>query len=182
MIINWVDLIILVIVLFNVFLGFKRGVIAELLTLIGLISAIFVSIFWYHDLSVFLIKQFKWNEALSNIISFIIIFLLVIFCFRILETLLNRIVDMLFLSWINNLGGVLFGFLRGAIIASLLLFLVNFIPLPLEIRIQLSDSVLAKYLLDGLIVIYNSLHEWLPEHFQFEAEILRENLFKNIGV
>jgi uncharacterized membrane protein required for colicin V production len=89
---------------------------------------------------------------------------------------------MLFLSWINNLGGVLFGFLRGAIIASLLLFLVNFIPLPLEIRIQLSDSVLAKYLLDGLIVIYNSVHEWLPEHFQFEAEILRENLFKNIGV
>ena len=166
--------------LFNVFLGFKRGVIAELLTLIGLISAIFVSIFWYHDLSVFLIKQFKWNEALSNIVSFIIIFLLVILCFRILETLLNRIVDMLFLSWINNLGGVLFGFLRGAIIVSLLLSLVNFIPLPLEIRIQLSDSILAKYLLDGLMIIYNSLREWLPEHFQFEAKYLREYLYKNI--
>ena len=168
--------------LFNVFLGFKRGVIAELLTLIGLISAIFVSIFWYHDLSVFLIRQFKWNEALSNIVSFIIIFLLVIFCFRILETLLNRIVDMLFLSWINNLGGALFGFIRGAIIVSLLLFLVNFIPLPLEIRVQLSDSVLAKYLLDSVMIIYNSLREWLPEHFQFEAEILKENLYKNIGL
>ena len=168
--------------LFNVFLGFKRGVIAELLTLIGLISAIFVSIFWYHDLSVFLMRQFKWNEALSNIISFIIIFLLVIFCFRILETLLNRIVDMLFLSGINNLGGALFGFIRGAIIVSLLLFLVNFIPLPLEIRVQLSDSLLAKYLLDSVMIIYNSLREWLPEHFQFEAEILRENLYKNIGL
>lgn len=87
---------------------------------------------------------------------------------------------MLFLSWINNLGGVLFGFLRGAIIVSLLLFLVNFIPLPLEIRIQLSDSILAKYLLDGLMIIYNSLREWLPEHFQFEAKYLREYLYKNI--
>ena len=130
----------------------------------------------------FLIRQFKWNEALSNIVSFIIIFLLVIFCFRILETLLNRIVDMLFLSWINNLGGALFGFIRGAIIVSLLLFLVNFIPLPLEIRVQLSDSVLAKYLLDSVMIIYNSLREWLPEHFQFEAEILKENLYKNIGL
>ena len=87
---------------------------------------------------------------------------------------------MLFLSWINNLGGVLFGFLRGAIIVSLLLSLVNFIPLPLEIRIQLSDSILAKYLLNGLMIIYNSLREWLPEHFQFEAKYLREYLYKNI--
>ena len=89
---------------------------------------------------------------------------------------------MLFLSGINNLGGALFGFIRGAIIVSLLLFLVNFIPLPLEIRVQLSDSLLAKYLLDSVMIIYNSLREWLPEHFQFEAEILRENLYKNIGL
>ncbi len=175
-------MVILIIILFNVFLGFKRGIIAELLTLIGLITAIFVSIFWYHNLSVFLIRQFKWNETLSNIISFIIIFLLVISCFRILENLLHRIVDLLFLSWINNLGGALFGFIRGAIIVSLLLSLANFIPLPLEMRIQLSDSVLAKYLLDSLVIIYSSLREWLPEHFQFDIEFLRENLYKNIGV
>jgi len=150
--------------------------------LIGLVSAIFISIFWYHDLSVFLIKQFKWNQALSNILSFIIIFIVVILCFRILETILSRIVALLFLNWINNLGGSLFGFIRGAIIVSLLLFLVNFIPLPLEMRIQISDSILAKPLLDSLIITYNSIREWLPGHFQFETEFLREKLYQNINI
>ncbi len=167
--------------MFNILLGLKRGVIAELLTLLGLISAIFVSIFWYHELGTFLVRLFKWNETISNIVSFIIIFLLVIFLFRILETLLNRIVALLLLNWMNNLGGALFGFIRGVIIVSLLLFIVGFIPLPLDIKIQLSDSILARYLLDGLNTTYNSMREWLPEHFQFENAFLKGNWFKNIN-
>lgn len=164
------------------FLGFKRGIIAELLTLIGLFTAIFVSIFWYHDLGIILTRQFKWNESLSNIISFIIIFLIVVLGFRILETVLNKIVALLLLGWINNLGGILFGLIRGAVIVSLLLFLLNFIPLPVEIKIQLSNSVLAKHLIETLLVLYNSLKEWMPEHFQFEIEFLREILYKNISI
>ncbi len=128
-------------------------------------------------------KEFRIDRRLIyfTVFSFIIIFLLVIVLFRALEVILNRIVALLLLSWINNFGGVLFGFARGAIIVSLLLFLVNFIPMPLDIKIQLADSVLAKYLLDGLITIYNSLREWLPEHFQFEIEFLKENLYRNIN-
>ncbi len=145
-----------------------------------MVLAIFVAIFWYRELSAFLIKQFKWHETISNIISFIVIFILVILCFRILETILSKIVALLFLNWINNLVGAFFGFIRGAIIISLLLFLTNFLPLPSEIRIQISDSILARYLMDSLMIIYNSLREWFPEHFQFEFELLRERLYQNI--
>lgn len=180
-IINLVDLIILIIVLFNLFLGFKRGLIAELLTLIGLISAIFIAIFWYQNLSIFLLRQFKWNETLSSILSFIIIFIVIILCFRILETILSRITTFLLLNWINNLGGALFGFIRGAIIVSILLFLINFIPLPLQIRTQISESLLSKHLFNYLIIIYNSVREWLPKNFQFEVEFLRELYYQNIS-
>jgi len=162
-------------------LGFKRGIIAEILTLLGLVAAIFVAIFWYADLSAFLIKQFKWNQTLSNVISFILIFILVIIVFRVLENILTRITALLLLNWVNNLGGALFGFMRGALIVSLLIFLINFIPLPLVVRAQFSESMLADILLDSLIVIYNSIREWLPEHFQFDFEILKERLFRNIN-
>jgi len=160
-------------------LGFKRGITAEVLTLLGLVTAIFVAIFWYADLSVFLIKQFKWNQTLSNVISFILIFILVIIVFRVLENILTRITALLLLNWVNNLGGALFGFMRGALIVSLLIFLINFIPL--VVRTQFSESMLADILLDSLIVIYNSIREWLPEHFQFDFEILKERLFRNIN-
>lgn len=141
-----------------------------------------MAIFWFHDLSIFLIKQFKWNETLSNIISFIIIFIVVIFCFRILELILSKITALLLLNWINNLGGALFGFIRGAIIVSVLLFLSNFIPLPKEVKIQMTDSQIARYLMNSIIIIYNSLEEWFPEHFQFEFEVLKEKLYQNINI
>ena len=162
-------------------MGFKRGIIAEILTLFGLISAIFIAIFWYADLSLFLIKQFKWNQALLNIISFILIFIAVIIFFRLLENLLSHITSLLLLNWVNNLGGALFGFIRGTIIVGLLLFLVNFFPLPLEIQYQIKQSVLAEHFLNGIIIVYNSLKEWLPGHFQFEIEFLKERFYQNIS-
>ncbi|MDD4764487.1 MAG: CvpA family protein [Atribacterota bacterium] len=164
----------LVIILFNVFLGFKRGIIAEVLTLVGLIAVIFIAIFWYADLSSFLMKQFKWNQPLSHILSFILIFIAVIMTFRLFEYLLSHITALLLLNWINNLGGALFGFIRGAIIVGLLLFIVNFIPLPLEINYQIKESIFAEFFLKGLIIVYNSLREWMPNHFQFDMESIKK--------
>lgn len=175
-------MIILIIILFNILLGFKRGIIAEILTLFGLISAIFIAIFWYADLSSFLIKQLKWNQPLSNIVSFILIFIAVIIFFRLLENLLSHITSLLLLNWINNLGGALFGLVRGTIIIGLLLFLINFFPLPLEVEYQISQSILAEPFIDGLIFIYNSLREWLPNHFQFDIDFIKERFYQNISV
>lgn len=160
----------------------KRGIIAEVLTLFGLISAIFIAIFWYADLSTFLIRQFKWNQPLTNIISFILIFVAVIIFFRLLENILGHITSLLLLNWINNLGGGLFGFLRGTIIVGLLLLLINFIPLPLEIRDQIDQSMLAEYFINGIIIIINTLKEWFPSHLQFEIEFIKERLYQGTNV
>nr|ADM95039.1 hypothetical protein [uncultured Atribacterota bacterium] len=96
--------------------------------------------------------------------------------------ILSKITALLLLNWINNLGGALFGFIRGAIIVSVLLFLSNFIPLPKEVKIQMTDSQIARYLMNSIIIIYNSLEEWFPEHFQFEFEVLKEKLYQNINI
>ncbi len=112
--------------------------------------------------------------------SFILIFVAVIIFFRLLESLLSHVTTLLLLNWINNLGGALFGLVRGTIIIGLLLFLINFFPLPLEIEYQIRQSILAEYFIDGLIFIYNSLKEWLPNHFQFEIEFIKERFYQNI--
>lgn len=167
--------------MFNVYLGLRRGMIAEILTLIGLIAAIFIAIFWYADLSEFLIKQFKWNQTLSNILSFIIIFIAVIMAFRLIEYLISQLTALLLLNWVNNLGGALFGFFRGAIIVGLLLFIINFFPLPLEIKYQIKESTMAEFFLKTLIAIYSSLKEWMPNHFQFDIESLKKIIYTNIN-
>lgn len=163
-------------------IGFKRGIIAEILTLAGLIVAIFMAIFWYDDLSVFLIRQLKWNQSLSNVLSFILIFIAVIILFRLLENLLSHLTVLLLLNWINNLGGALFGFVRGSIIVGLLLFLLNYTPLPDEIEMQIGQSLLARFFLDGIIFCYHSIQEWLPENFQFEIDFLKERFYPHNNI
>ena len=133
-------------------------------------------------MSIFLIKQFKWNQTLSNVLSFILIFITVIIFFRLLENVLSHVTALLLLNWINNLGGALFGFIRGTIIIGLLLLVLNFIPLPLEIEYQIGQSIFAEYFINGLVVVYHSLKEWLPAHFQFEFDFLKERLVQNISV
>lgn len=163
-------------------LGLKRGIIAELLTLIGLLSAIFVAVYWYADLSSFLIRQFKWSQIISNIFSFIIIFIMVIIIFRVIENILCRICNLLLLNWINNLGGAVFGFIRGTIIIGLLLLILNIMPLPLQLEYQISQSLLSKYFINIIILTYNSIKEWLPLHFQIDIDFLNinEHFFEKI--
>jgi len=102
--------------------------------------------------------------------------------FRLIEYLLSHITALLLLNWVNNLGGAVFGFLRGTIIVGLLLFIVNFFPLPLEIRIQIRESILAEFFLKAIIVIYTSLKEWMPNHFQFDIESLKKIIYTNIDI
>jgi len=98
----------------------------------------------------------------------------VIIFFRVLENLLSHITSLLLLNWINNLGGALFGFIRGAIIIGLLLFFLNIISMPPEIENQINQSILAGYFLNGLVIVYNAIAEWLPGHFQLDINILQK--------
>ena len=150
-----------------------------MLTLIGLISALFLAIFWYSDLSLFLIEQFKWHQALSNILSFVIIFIGVILFFRLLEIILSRITALLLLNWINILGGMLFGFIRGVIIVGILFFILNWIPVPEVIQGEMNKSFLAPFFIKGLAFIYESFRDWLPEHFQFDMNLWKEQFYHN---
>lgn len=170
----------MIIILFNVILGLKRGLIAEVLTILGLITAIFVAIFWYARLSEFIIRQLKWDHNVLNVISFILIFILIILLFRILENILNQITSLLLLGWIDNLGGALFGFIRGSLIIGLLLFILNFLPLPLEIHSQIYQSELVHLFLDGVINVYDFLKDWLPAHFQFDMNLIKEKFYTKI--
>ncbi len=181
MTINWIDLGIIIIMLLNIIRGVRRGIIRGITNFIGIVAAIFLAIFWFKEAGEYISLYFPTlSREISNLIGFVAIFLGVLLIARIVEIFLKKIFSFLFISWIDKLGGVLLGFLRGLLITELILVILTFIPLPGFIDNQLEESFLADRFAVILINLYGHLQDWLPASFQFNTEELLQKFYLNL--
>lgn len=180
--INWVDISIMIIILFNLVIGIRQGIIRGIINLIGVITAIFLAIFWFKEVGEYIGLHSRLSEEISNILGFAIIFLGVCLIARIIEIFLKKIFSLLFVSWIDGLGGALFGLTRGSLMVGILLVIITFIPLPVFLEDQLENSFLANRFAIMITILYNYLKDWLPLSFQFNTEEFLEKFHLSLIV
>ena len=118
--INWADVFIMVIILFNVIIGIRQGIIRGIIDLIGVIVAIFLAIFWFKAVGENISSHSQISVEIANILSFAIIFLGVCLIARMIGIFFKKIFSLLFVSWIDGLGGALFGLTKGFVIVGIL--------------------------------------------------------------
>ena len=94
-------------------IGFRRGLVEELGRLLGLVIATFFSLKLYVGLGSLLLNWIPMDIWVLFILSFILIFSIILISMRIL----TRLVQFLFLSkstkWVNRLMGTFFGGSKG---------------------------------------------------------------------
>ncbi len=77
----------------------------------------------YSKIAIFLFHSSAW----SNIIAFIIVFLVVATLINLIGLFLQKTLKKLALSWLDRVGGVAFGFIRGVLIVIIIaIILVKF--------------------------------------------------------
>jgi membrane protein required for colicin V production len=116
---NWIDILILVPLLWGAFNGFKKGLISQVLGTFGLIIGIWLGT-QYPGLVEGFLKDFV-NEEYLKIISFVVIFLAVVIVTALLSKLLEKVINFIQLKMLNKLGGVIVG------VAKILLFMLIFV-------------------------------------------------------
>ena len=152
---NWLDIVLIVTLVIPTFIGLKQGLIKAILSMAGLIAGIVLAGIFYQPLSGLL--RFIPNEAVANIIAFILILVGVIIVASLLARLLKAVVSMVMLDWVNHLGGAVFGFLMGALFWSAMLATwVKFFG-----TVLVTESLIAAVLLDKFPLIL----ALLPEEF-----------------
>ena len=119
---NYIDYIIIIIVLIGFLLGFKDGLVRKIIGLLGLIIGAVMAYQFSGKLGKFLTPFFNSDEYLSNLISAILIFLVVV----LIASILKRIVHPL--DKVNRLVNQTLGGIIGAVqimffISAFLLFL-----------------------------------------------------------
>ena len=121
---NYIDIVILLFLLYGAFRGFSKGLIIEVATLAGLILGVFIAI-RYSPFTEGILKDFL--NITSRYLSYIalaVTFLLVVIVVYLLGKMLTRLVNIISLGLVNKLLGTL-GIAKYFIMVCVLLMIVD---------------------------------------------------------
>ena len=122
---NYIDIVILLFLLYGAFRGFSKGLIIEVATLAGLILGVFIAI-RYSPFTEGILKDFL--NITSRYLSYIalaVTFLLVVIVVYLLGKMLTRLVNIISLGLVNKLLGTLLGIAKYFIMVCVLLMIVD---------------------------------------------------------
>jgi len=119
------DIVLLVPIAWYTYKGFTKGLIIELATLVGLLLGIYIAANFSFYTADFLRDKFDLHSQYMNIISFTLTFIGVVILIIIFGKTLEKVVNLLLLSFVNKLAGALFGLLKVAFILSVLIFILS---------------------------------------------------------
>ena len=138
---TFLDLLILGFLGFFLYRGAKKGLIREIFALIALVGALMCAVVFV-DVGVAMIKDLADDIPASAalFISFVLIFIIVFLVVRIIGAILSQIIRLALLGWLDRLGGLVFGFTKGLLIASLILLGFTLISWPKNIDTHIKHS------------------------------------------
>ena len=126
-----VDYAILGILLISSFISLMRGFVKEALSLVGWVLAFWVSLSFAVPLSK-LFESSSDDPTLRLIIAFVVLFVLSLIVSAVINFFASRLVQRTGLTGTDRFLGVIFGFLRGAVLVSVLVLLAGLTTLPKE--------------------------------------------------
>ncbi|MBU2599023.1 CvpA family protein [bacterium] len=156
---NGLDLALLVVLSISAIIGLWKGITRGIFSLIAIITGVVISSKYYLIVSIALHNYIK-SSLWSNIVSFIIILTIITLIISLMGTLVKRLMGILALGWIDHLGGLAFGVVRGILIGGLVIMMMNIFPIE-EGKKVLAKSTLSPHLLQ----VTKNLLSLLPEEF-----------------
>jgi uncharacterized membrane protein required for colicin V production len=127
---NWIDGVLIVLLLASVIVGSKKGLIRELMAFVVFFAAIIVSVNYIDNFAVWVYDKMGGSPLISAFLSFAILLAVTYAVFKILGMLFYKIANVRQAGRKDQMGGALVGFLRGWVAIGFLSFLAFLLPMP----------------------------------------------------
>ena len=114
---NKVDVILIIIILIPAYLGFRKGFLKSIFSLIGIVAGLILATLFHSNL-VPIFKIFIQDNRLINLISFLSILIVVYFIVIFIANQISRINKVT--KILDKIAGLILGLLKGVIAASLI--------------------------------------------------------------
>ncbi|MFZ0340336.1 MAG: CvpA family protein [Terracidiphilus sp.] len=175
---EWVDWIILVVLLVSTLGGMAQGFFRSICSLAGLILGVMLAGWSYARVGAVFMPIVRY-EALANAIGFLLVAVIVMFAANVAGAMLKKMFHWVGLGCLDVIGGSIVGFVQGALLVMVcILVAVAFFPqtewltqatLPkiffgaLHVSMQMSPGELSQRVLDGLKKLEHESPKWIHE-------------------
>lgn len=122
---NYLDIILIIPLLWGLWRGFSRGFIMELCTLMALILGVYGAIEFSEYTGSFLAEKFNADTNLMPLIAFAVTFLIIVIIVHLFGRLLQGALKLIALGTVNKLAGAVFSLIKYALILSSFIYLIN---------------------------------------------------------
>ena len=175
---NWIDIVLLVLLVAAIIIGSKKGLVRELMALAALTATVIVSFNYIDIIATKIYAKIGGSPLATAILSFVVLLGLVYAVFKLLGIMFYRIANLQKLGKKDQVGGALVGAIRGWVVISFMIFMVFLFPMPDKFYDDFENSFLGTTFARTLPAIYegsSSLHPGNREFMQkVENTLLQE--------
>lgn len=172
---NFLDIILILPVIWFAYKGFTKGFIIELTSLVALVLGVFIAINFSYFAADFLTDNTEIPHKYISIIAFVITFIAIVIATFAIGKLLEKVINLLLLGFINKIAGCLFGILKAAFILSVIIFIIN--------SFDSKQTVITKKIRENSILykpIASIAPYIIPKLNLDELDITKDDIFKEI--
>ena len=118
--INWVDILIVILLIRTSYIGAKTGLSTEIFKIIGVLLGLYFGMKYYSVVGSWMSSKISLPPEVSEGAAFLILVLILILSLKLVSIGLEKIVKLTFADKLSKWGGFIIGLLRGGILLSLL--------------------------------------------------------------
>ena len=164
-----IDIIILIALGAGVIIGFMKGFIRQLASILGLIVGLLAAKALYTSLAVKLCPTVTDSMPVAQILAFVIIWIAVPLIFTLVASVLTKAMEAVSLGWLNRLLGAGLGALKYLLLVSLVVCVIQFID---------TDSQLISQTKKEESLLYYPMERFAGMFFPAAKEVTQQYILK----
>lgn len=155
---NYVDLFIIIVVLFYGYTGYRYGFLRVLFDMTALVASFFIALVSYLSVSSYIQRSFGIRESFSLIIGFFITWTAAeVLFYLVVQLVYPKIPEKIRNSKVNKYGGILPSAIKGIFIISLFAATIATVPFQSGLRDAVNDSKIGKPLAKNVSFLNSNL-------------------------
>jgi membrane protein required for colicin V production len=160
--INWVDIVIVTILMRICYVALQDGLSHEIFPLVGTALTAAISLQYYHNLASFIKNLLNLPISILDFTAFLVLVVGVGLLFKLAKVLIDIMMQVTWNPFLEKFGGAFFGLLRGSVIISLLLIILSLAPLSYMQHSIRDRSMTGMFFLKIAPAIHSRLAWMLP--------------------